>query len=98
MTVPHSDALVFFEPPAISPSSSPADAKKKRPRRKVASHNQSLSQLTSTPVFASAWDGSATTRRRRSTLMPDVLCCCGVNGIFGDVGGVVTDAFKTARN
>jgi hypothetical protein len=30
--------------------------------------------------------------------MPDVLRRRSVNGVFGDVRGVVTDAFKTARD
>jgi hypothetical protein len=29
-------------------------------------------------------------------LMPDVLRRRSINGVFGDVRGVVTDAFKTA--
>ena len=31
-------------------------------------------------------------------LMPDVLRCRGVNGVFGDVGRMITDAFQTARD
>src|ERR1051326_492689 len=30
--------------------------------------------------------------------MPDVFCCRGVNSGLGDVGRVVTSAFKTARD
>jgi hypothetical protein len=30
--------------------------------------------------------------------MSDVLRCRGVNGVLGDVGRVITDAFKTARD
>ena len=30
--------------------------------------------------------------------MPDVFCCRGVNSVLGDVGRVVTNAFKTARD
>ena len=33
-----------------------------------------------------------------SGLVPDVLRCRGVNGVLGDVGRVITDAFKTARD
>jgi hypothetical protein len=30
--------------------------------------------------------------------MPDVLRGRGVDGVFGDVGRVITDTFKTARD
>ena len=33
-----------------------------------------------------------------SGLMSDVLRRRGVNSVLGDVGGVITDAFKTARD
>jgi len=33
-----------------------------------------------------------------SGLVPDVLRCRGVNGVLGDVGRVIADAFKTARD
>src|ERR1044072_7873938 len=37
-------------------------------------------------------------RHHRQMLMPDVLRCGGVNGVFRHVGGVIADAFETARN
>src|SRR5262249_34756480 len=34
----------------------------------------------------------------RHVLMPDVFCCRGVNSVFGDVRGVIADAFEGTRD
>ena len=50
-------------------------------------------------VFAVMKATSVSVEKGQSSgLVPDVLRCSGVNGVFGDVGRVITDAFKTARD
>jgi len=34
----------------------------------------------------------------RGSLMPDVFCCCCVNGVLGNVGSMIADAFEAAAN
>lgn len=37
-------------------------------------------------------------KEEQSGLVPDVLRCRSVNGVFGDVGRVVAHAFETTRD